>query len=146
MDKKVERIINIYNRLSNGEVLVKSVEASRFEVNERSIQRDLDDIRAFFANNPEMKIELVYDRVKKGYVFVRGDKNELTSCEVMIVCKILLESRALSKNEMNNIIDKLLKNCCPYSDYKKVFNLIANEKFHYHEIEHILRWPKRLLD
>ena len=45
MDKKVERIINLYNRLAEGEVLNKLDEAARFEVNERSIQRDLEDIR-----------------------------------------------------------------------------------------------------
>ena len=38
MDKKVERIINLYNRLVEGEVLNKADEATRFEVNERSIQ------------------------------------------------------------------------------------------------------------
>ena len=49
MDKKVERIINIYNRITNGEVISKSAEAERFGVNVRSIQRDLEDIRAYFA-------------------------------------------------------------------------------------------------
>jgi predicted DNA-binding transcriptional regulator YafY len=39
MDKKVERIINLYTRLSEGEVLNKADEARRFGVNERSIQR-----------------------------------------------------------------------------------------------------------
>ena len=53
MDKKVERIINIYNRITNGEVISKSAEAERFGVNVRSIQRDLEDIRAYFADNPE---------------------------------------------------------------------------------------------
>ena len=33
MDKKVERIINLYNRLVEGEVLNKADEAARFEVN-----------------------------------------------------------------------------------------------------------------
>ena len=53
MDKKVERIINLYNRLNEGEILVKGDEAERFGVNERSIQRDLEDIRAYFAEDPE---------------------------------------------------------------------------------------------
>ena len=64
MDKKVERIINLYNRLAEGEVLNKADEAARFEVNERSIQRDLEDNRAYFANDPDSNRELVYDRHK----------------------------------------------------------------------------------
>ena len=52
MDKKVERIISLYNRVVEGEILVKSDEAARYGVNERSIQRDIDDIRAYFAHEP----------------------------------------------------------------------------------------------
>ena len=100
MDKKVERIINSYNRLYEGETLVKADEAARFEVNERSIQRDLEDIRAYFANDPESNRELIYDRTKKGYLLVQNQKKSLTNSEILTVCKILLESRSLVKSEM----------------------------------------------
>ena len=136
MDKKVERIINLYNRLNDGEILVKADEASRFEVNERSIQRDLDDIRAYFANDPESNRELVYDRTKHGYVLVHNQKKNLTNSEILTVCKILLESRSLTKAEMYPIIDKLLQCCVPYKNYKQMSDLISNEKFHYLEPHH----------
>lgn len=136
MDKKVERIINLYNRLYEGETLVKADEAARFEVNERSIQRDLEDIRAYFANDPESNRELIYDRTKKGYLLVQNQKKSLTNSEILTVCKILLESRSLVKSEMYPIIDKLLQCCVPYDNYKKVFDLINNEKFHYLEPHH----------
>ncbi len=135
MDKKVERIINIYNRITNGEVISKSAEAERFGVNVRSIQRDLEDIRAYFADNPESG-KLVYDRVKKGYVLVRMDKSALTNSEILTVCKILLESRSLVKEEMYPIIDKLVQCCVPYGNLKKVRELISNEKYHYLEPHH----------
>ena len=136
MDKKVERIINLYNRLVEGEVLNKADEAARFEVNERSIQRDLEDIRAYFANDPESNRELIYDRTQKGYVLVQNQKKSLTNSEILTVCKILLESRSLTKEEMYPIIDKLLQCCVPYGNYKKVSDLIGNEKFHYLEPHH----------
>lgn len=136
MDKKVERIINLYNRLAEGEVLNKADEAARFEVNERSIQRDLEDIRAYFANDPESNRELIYDRTQKGYVLVQNQKKNLTNSEILTVCKILLESRSLTKEEMYPIIDKLLQCCVPYGNYKKVSDLIGNEKFHYLEPHH----------
>ena len=118
MDKKVERIINLYNRLVEGEVLIKADEAARFEVNERSIQRDLEDIRAYFANDLESNRELIYDRTQKGYVLVQNQKKSLTNSEILTVCKILLESRSLTKEEMYPIIDKLLQCCVPYDNYK----------------------------
>lgn len=136
MDKKVERIINLYNRLAEGEVLNKADEAARFEVNERSIQRDLEDIRAYFANDHESNRELVYDRTQKGYVLMQNQKKRLTNSEILTVCKILLESRSLTKDEMYPIIDKLLQCCVPYGNYKKVSDLIGNEKFHYLEPHH----------
>ena len=136
MDKKVERIINLYNRLVEGEVLNKADEATRFEVNERSIQRDLEDIRAYFANDLESNRELIYDRTQKGYVLVQNQKKSLTNSEILTVCKILLESRSLTKEEMYPIIDKLLQCCVPYGNYKKVADLIGNEKFHYLEPHH----------
>ena len=72
LDKKVERIIGLYNKVVEGDILVKAEEAARYGVNERSIQRDIDDIRAYFANDPESNRELIYDRAKKGYVLVQN--------------------------------------------------------------------------
>lgn len=136
MDKKVERIISLYNQVVDGKMLVKADEAARFGVNERSIQRDIEDLRAYFANDPESDRQLIYDRSKKGYVLVQNPRKMLTNSEVLAVCKILLESRSMVKEEMYPIIDKLLQCCVPYGDYKKVANLIGNEKFHYLEPHH----------
>lgn len=47
-DFKYKRILQIYTRLLKGEVINKSKEAAAANVTERSIQRDLDDLRAFF--------------------------------------------------------------------------------------------------
>ena len=136
MDKKVERIINLYNRVIDGEIINKYDEAERFGVNERSIQRDIEDIRAYFANDPGSDRELVYDRTRKGYMLVQNQKKNLTNSEILTVCKILLESRSLVKEEMYPIIDKLLQCCVPYRDYRKVADLVGNEKFHYLEPHH----------
>ena len=136
MDKKAGRIISLYNRVADGEVLVKADEAARFGVNEKSIQRDIDDIRAYFADEPEAGRELVYDRSKKGYVMVQNAQKPLTNSEILTVCKILLESRSLVKEEMYPIIDKLLQYCVPDRNFRQVSELIGNEKLHYLEPHH----------
>ena len=130
MDKKIERVINMYNRLLDGETLIKADEAHRFEVNERSVQRDIEVIRELFSNDPSSDRELIYDRHKKGYKLMQKSKRALTNSEIFTVCKILLESRSLTKAEMYPIIDKLLSCCVPSSSYRQVSTLIANEKFH----------------
>lgn len=136
MDKKVERIISLYNRVIDGEILVKAEEAKRYGVNEKSIQRDINDIRAYFADEPESNRELIYDRTKKGYILVQNSKKSFTNSEIFTVCKILLESRSMVKEEMYPIIDKLLQCCVPYKCYRQVADLIGNEKFHYLEPHH----------
>ena len=105
-------------------------------MNERSIQKDIEDIRAYFANDPESNRELIYDRFRKGDVLVQNAKKSLTNSEILTVCKIMLESRSLTKEEMYPIIDKLLQCCVPYKNYKQVSDLISNEKFHYQEPHH----------
>jgi predicted DNA-binding transcriptional regulator YafY len=136
MDKKVERILNLYSRLAEGCVINKADEAARFEVTERSIQRDLEDIRVYTSSNPTSDRELIYDRKQHGYVLAQNQNNSLTNSEILAVCKILLESRSLMKEEMYPIIDKLLQCCVPCGDNKKVSDLIENEKFHYLEPHH----------
>ena len=64
---KAERILSIYDRLLAGKYLSKAEEASRFQVNERTIQRDLDDIRAHLSEGRLDELELVYDKRRMGY-------------------------------------------------------------------------------
>lgn len=41
------RTLKMYARLCEGKIINKSEEAKKYGVDERSIQRDIDDIRAF---------------------------------------------------------------------------------------------------
>ena len=74
MISKTERVLSIYDRLLAGKVLVKREEADRFEVDERTIQRDFDDIRAHFSDEEYSGRELVYSRRRKGYIVRRVEE------------------------------------------------------------------------
>ena len=67
---KNARTLDMYERLCEGKTLHKTEEASRFHVDERSIQRDIDDIRAFLAEREVITgtdhRRIVYDRKKSG--------------------------------------------------------------------------------
>ena len=136
MDKKTERLLDLYSRLLRGDVIIKAESAKIYDVNERSIQRDMADIRNYFANKYDFNKEIVYDHDAGGYRLVRNDHNTLSNSETFAVCKILLESRAMVKDEMYPIIDKLVQNCVPYTEYNKIERLISNEKYHYLEPHH----------
>lgn len=137
-ESKTERMLTLYQRLHDGELVKKQEIAALFEVNARSVQRDIDDLRAYFANQPSgtgISPAIVYDRKRKGYVLDCGSR-KMSGGEMLAVCKILLESRALTKKELEPMIGKLLDNCMPPSDRKQVAELIGNEQYHYREPHH----------
>ena len=64
----------------------KAEEAQYYGVNERSIQRDIDDIREFLDAEAMDKGEInsvIYDRVKKGYCMETIYKAKLTNSEIL---------------------------------------------------------------
>ena len=136
---KYSRILDLYNRLLAGEVLNKNSLAIEYGVNPRSIQRDIDDIREFFSNrmiSGSDLTEIRYDRSAKGYRLVNLKTTTLTNAELFAVTKILFESRALNKDEMKRLVNKLVDACLPPGERKKMRELTGNELFHYVEPRH----------
>lgn len=138
--QKNSRTLDMYTRLCEGKVLNKAEEAQRFGVDERSIQRDIDDIRAFLEDKRVSDTSdarmIEYDRVKKGFVMNGSEGSAMTNSEILAVTKILLESRAFTRKEINSILNKLVEGCVPMKNMKLVSDLIANEKYHYVELHH----------
>ena len=136
---KIARILGIYTKLMNGGIVNKAEEARKYGVNERSIQRDIDDIREYFENETAdigFINSVIYDRSAKGYRLEQLYKTRLSNSEILAVCKILLDSRAFTKKEMLLLLGKLVESCVPQTNQKAVMDLISNEEFHYVEPRH----------
>lgn len=146
---KNDRMLDIYTRLLNGETVNKSEAAVRYGVNEKTIQRDVDDIRDFFS---QKLVEngygraVIYDRRAKGYCLESKTLTKLTNSEILAVCKILLDSRAFTKEEMVGLLGKLLDCCVPKKNMDTVKELISNEAFHYVEPHHHKVYMDKLWD
>lgn len=136
---KIFRMLSMYDRLSEGKILYKSEEAGYFQVNEKSIQRDVEDIREYldaqFAQTGNEN-RLIYDHTQRGYRLERSERMMLSNEEVLAVAKILLDSRALTRTEMMDMLDRLVACCVPPENRKLVNDLIANERYHYIELQH----------
>lgn len=135
---KIQRILSIYTMLMNGNTVNKTELANRFHVNERSIQRDIDDIRNYLdyeATETGIENFVNYDRVQNGYR-VDAVKMKFTNPEVLAIAKILLDSRAFTKAEMEDMLERLIKCCVPKDNQKLVRDLMRNESFHYIEPRH----------
>jgi len=84
----------------------------------------------------ETEILIKYDKSKAGYYLVRFEREWLTNEEVLALCKILLESRAFQKEELNGSIGKLMSQVVP-NDRKTVDEILKNELCQYIPRKHI---------
>lgn len=137
---KSSRLLAIYSCLANGRVLGKAELATQYHVSARSIQRDMESLRCFIAEQ-SLSQDIIYDHRLRGYKLVNRLPKGLSNSEVLAVCKILLESRSMCKDEMLPILDKLIDCAVPEERRHAVAELIANEKHHYiepHHGQHIL--------
>ena len=135
---KIERILDIYSHLMAGSTVYKSQLAAEYGVNEKSIQRDLDNIRDYLEVHDQNGLlnSVVYDYETKGYHLEQIYGIKLTNPEILAICKILLDSRAFTRNEMMDIIRRLIDNCVPWDNHRTVESLISNEEYHYMELHH----------
>lgn len=142
-----DRLLYMYSRLVDGKMLYKKEEAQRFGCSLRSIQRDIEDLRSFLHEQNEasgLVQDLLYNQKLGAYQLVPPSRNLLSNEEVFATLKILLESRAFTKNELYPIIDKLIDCCIPKTEQQRVSELIGNEKLLYVEPQHKDKFLKKM--
>ena len=136
---KHSRTLDIYMRLCNGKIINKTEEALNYGVDERSIARDIADIRAVLHDvSAEYAVmcerSVVFDRINNGYKMVGNEASVMSNGEILAVSKILLESRAFAKKEIVDILDKLIAGCASQESKKMVEDAVRNERYHYIEL------------
>ena len=131
------RLLQLYERLSRGEIVRKAELAQKFAVTDKTIQRDIEELRAYLAETrtDEGEASIVYDRNRGGYLLSHAASEWLTNEDVLAVCKILLESRAFCKEELDALLKKLLRQTAP-QDRAQVRKLILSEQHYYVPLRH----------
>lgn len=132
---KSYRILRIYDKLLNNKQINIARLAQEENASKRTIERDIASLKNFLVSLQDGR-EIIFDRKKESYILKNSAEQKLDKNEVLAISKILLNSRALLKPEMNLIIDKLIKHCTSFEDYKQLLPMINNEKFHYIELQH----------
>ena len=131
-ESSVFRILKIYDLITRGETLIKKQLALEFDVSEKTIQRDIAKIK-YYLETVHVGSTVLYDRETHGHRLNREGISRLTDRDIFAVCKVLLDARAFSKEEMNQILEHLLK--CAF-DQKIIEKYIGNEKNQYVPIKH----------
>lgn len=141
---KTGRVLELYTRLVNGETVKKKYSAIKFNVDERTIERDIDEIRSHLdriSDATGLRNYVVYDKDSQGYSIENVRRIKFSNPEVLAVAKILLESRAFKKKEMEDLLKRMLRCCVPESNRKLVKELLQNEMYHYVELQHNMNKP-----
>lgn len=131
-NNKIGRVLAIYAKLMAGQVVKKTEEAKFYSVSERSILRDINDIRDFLVsgmdNNDKKKEPIQYVRLQGGYC-METKKDYLTNHELLQLCKILSDSQVFLKDELDDILNKLVACCASKKNQELLNERIRNRKF-----------------
>ena len=132
-ENKIFRILNLYERLSHGNVINKRQIAEHYHVTLKSIQRDISDLNEYYSlvNNSGNKIK--YIPKVKGYQLINRSNSILSDSDVFALIKVLLESRAFSEEEMKRVITTFLSQC---DDKESVKRAVQNELYYYIPPQH----------
>lgn len=128
MSGSATRQLTIYQTLLTGAPVTKKDLVERFDVDERSIQRDISNIRNFIAEE-NLELELEYRRSTKAYQLV-GKTQTFGKAHVLALIKILLASRAFNKDETEQLIELLLARLEP-GEQRELNWIIKNEQSNY---------------
>lgn len=140
---KSEAILYIYSSLQEGKVIRKNDVIDKFNINERTFYRYIKDIKDFVENPDGLLIgeKVISNRKKGGYVLKGKYQKNINEKEVLAISKVLLESRGFIKNEIQDMISKILDNCV-CEDKENIKHIIGNELINYVSPQH----GKRLLN
>lgn len=127
---KYSRVLRIYTKLMMGEIVNKAEAADSFGVNQRSVQRDIDDLRAFFDDrNSEgaPRKEIVYSRELGGFYLKMDGEDVLSDSEVLAVCRAVLSCRQIEPDDRSRLAAKLLKCCVPGRKQEELSRIVFGE-------------------
>lgn len=136
---KTDRILWLYDGLLRGHAVRKENWADEHGVSVRSVQRDILTIREYLEARREMlgeNVELKYDREKQVYSFSNPENRFLSEGELFEICKILIESRAFKKKDLESLLARLLGSVMSDEAKARIGGQINNELFNYVDPKH----------
>lgn len=137
-----ERLLKIFFHLTNGGQINPQQLALDYQCTERSIQRDLKLIRELLTDAsllidsaPTPTPELVAVSGIDEIAYRLEQHNLYTSAEAFVIAKLLLTSRAFTKDELTRMMTVLFSHLD--SDTQNcLHDLTKSEEYHYQQVSH----------
>ncbi len=140
-ESKSNRILCLYDELRAGKAIDKAAWAKAHNVCERSVRRDLDTIQQYLCDKSRSDADLedmnLIRRKGKGkYGIANLENSFLSEGELLAICKILIESRAFSKDTLQSLVERLLQSVVSAEGKDRIQAYISNELFNYQTPAH----------
>ena len=112
---KVTRMLFLYSKLIQGEKINKINFCMETDSLPRTFDRDIEDIRLYLSEF-YYGIELIYDKLEHVYYFTNSSKKSLECMEYLFLERILLDTRILRMDEIEELLSHLAENTENSSD------------------------------
>lgn len=131
------RLLYMYEQLVKDGILYKAALAEQFGISEKTFTRDIEALKDYLAefHSDKGEVGIIYDAKKNGYVLYGMEHERMNYKEILAVCKVLLESRAFTKSELDSILDKLCRQTLQ-DNRKLIDKMVRNESTFYIPLQH----------
>ncbi len=131
---KVTRVLIMYQRLLHGNKIDKQMFMFEHDIDRRSFERDIDDIRLFLSENYTGS-ELLYDREERVYYMTNLTVSRMHLPEAFAIAKMISNSSAFRRDEVYGMLNALISALSP-SEAKVLERECSEELKIYREPEH----------
>ena len=115
---RITRVLILNQLLEHGEIVFKSAFAQDNSVTERTVERDIHDIRLFLSESYSPS-ELIFDSSCAGYRLSSTSKKGLSGVESLLLLKMVIGIQALKTKELATLIDTILS-LVPLKDQSEI--------------------------
>lgn len=135
--ERIYRIFEMFQRLKEGKAISKADCAKEFSVDMKTIQRDIQLLKNIITEYYQAEISLEYSaKMYKYYLSRNLSKKEFLNQEAaLLILTVLLHSRCIPREELNEILEIILEQC-KKEDARQIREVIGNELYHYEPVKH----------
>ncbi|WP_195514081.1 helix-turn-helix transcriptional regulator [Turicibacter sanguinis] len=147
MYDKSTRILYVLEQLLKKNEVKKDEIQEMFKIDNRTFERDIATLRSYLGQRigclEDRRIE--YDYQKKTYYLSDGGNCKLTSQQVLVLMKLLLGTRGLTVEELDEMIEALCA-ALDLEEKKRIQSFIGNERLHFIPLKHNKKLVDRIWD
>lgn len=124
---KNPRILWIYTQLIQGKTLFREQLAEQYGVSEKSIERDIQDLREFFEKC-DQKYTLIYNKKAKSYTVEKQGDGKLSVEEILPILKTVFESGTILPERLFEVLNRVVDLTSSDRDRKIVDTFLIQER------------------